>query len=922
MRNTFANICLHQVKARTRKISARSAGWTAALAACALGAANAADTYTWTGPAVYNGYMSWNENSGGYWSGGDSADASYPLPKDGADVVFDTTAQTVGNLALRLPTTATWPHRFNSIVHKGQMDKNFAFQRTDANVPLQLDAGGLTTDARLPQIGDNANPVPFELIASQTWKSSPSKSLDQGSYWYASFKAAEDIVWTLNGAQGIVLSGGNSDGFYGTVLSSAALWLCHTNQFGRLGTRGVTLTSELETPTLSPVPELVFGYLPGDTGTAECPTPITLNLLKKGSVSYHQRPFLGVYLHNGTQDAEVRLTGALSGTVADGCLELGETGGQVYNDVMWDLRNPGVYRSDQCRLVLAGDGSGLKPAEDGAMIVVSTVVALENENALGEGNAAFDVEVGSQQSSRGMGKMAPFLTGIVGRNGVTIGSSIFSALNQSDGSYAGKGRPFVVLIGADDASEVRYTGTLQTGSLRTSTPAWWLDERCPVMRFTAAEGGTARIEGYVHNPYHTQVIGRGDVVFSCETNRFYASTVDVRGGRLVLANAKALAQTDANNAQRQTPRCVNLGDDVPASHDVDLFFAGVWPEKKVGSGPGEITLGETDDGKAACRLTFARSPGAIDGVAVKKGDVIVVNSMWTCQKSVELYANGVWEVTNDDCTVWERVDWLDEVAEVTAGHGLRVHVKSGEQFGGRAFFLANYESEAHNTSDVCVFSFGGAYPLTFHDEAADQPDVGFLLGGAFMCKNPVVVTDNGSTGVSELGGTTADESVFAGAITNRKGRVMLSAAAGGTVRVTGDLVAAEGVEAVYAKTGAGTVDLTAAQNFTASGFALSGGTLKVTAAQSAGASLAWTVDSADGAGTLLVDGAVDWTDRAVTVTAPAKLKANASFTLARATGTMTGLPTVSGLGANWRVERSGNDLVARYSRPGMAIIVK
>lgn len=882
-------------------------------AGVAFAETDAALTYTWTGPASFSGYMRWDENDGQYWSGGDAEAPDGPLPKDGSDVVFDTTAQTT-TLSLRLPTTEGFPRRFNSLVHRGKTGQTFSLQSAgkSGQLPLQLDNGGLKTDVKFPNIGDASSPTPIELLASQAWTSSidPSSS-DASSTWQCSFASGPDVEWTLNGAQAVFLSGGNSEGFLGKVRSSAALWLCHTNQFGRFGRKGLTLTSELQTPTLSPVPELVFAYLPGDCGAADCPTPLDLDLQRQGTRKYHTLPFIGVYTYDGTQDAEVRLTGALSGTVADGCLELGQTGGQVYSDIQWDRRNPGAYRSDQCRLVLAGDGSALVPAAAGAKISVSTVVALERENALGAGNAAFDVAVGSAWT--GMQKLTPFLAGLVGRNGVTIGARILSRSNHT--SNLGMGRPFVVLLGADDASEVRYTGALGL----TEKP--WFERNAPVMRFTAAKGGTARMEGYVHNPYHTQILGEGDVVFSCETNRFYAD-IDVRGGRLVLSNARALALTDAQNERLQTPVTINLGDAVPAAHDVDLLFAGVWPANGAAAGPGAIALGATDDGKAACRLTFTRSPGTIDGVQVKRGDVIVVNSMWTCQKNADLYANGVWKVVAEDCTVWERVDWLDDVAEVTAGHGLRVHVRAGEQFGGRAFFLANYESETYDRDD-CRFSFGSK-PLTFHDEAVARPDVGFLLDGAFTCKNPVVITDNRSTGVSELGGRVAGEAVFAGAITNRKGRVTFSAIAGGTVRVSGDLVAPEGVEAVYAKTGAGTVDLTEAQNFRADGYAVSDGVLKVAESQFAGRpSLAVTVGP-EGSGTLEVEGDVDWTGRTIAVTlAGDGLARGARFTLVRASGTMTGQPTVTGLSPDdWTFSRVGSELRARFRQPGVVLFIR
>ncbi len=780
------------------------------LVACVMLEAYAANVYTWTGPATWSNYVPWDADGGAFWSGGDGSDPSSPMPGEGADLVFDSSAQT-GSLGLRLPTAADYPSRFASIRHVGVSGKTFSFQNGEGGnrTSFALGAGGLAATQAFPGIGFAGL---WELTASQVWRADAATAGNISS-WSCSFAADSDVEWTINGPQAVFFNAGNADRFLGKVTSNAALWLCHTNQFGRLGANRLTLTGELATSALSPVPELVFAYLPGDGGVAECPTPLALDLRRTGTHVNHERPYLGIYLYDGTQDVDVRLTGGLSGVVADGCLQLGQTGGQMYSDIQWDHRYPGVYRTRQCRLTLAGDGSGLVPATSGGRVYVSTVVALEHPDALGAGNGAFAVSVGDPNVNGMNNRHAPYLAGVLGRRGVTIASPIHMR-NNSD-QKAGRGRSYVALLGADDASDVRYVGDITAGNLRA-----WADAGMPTYRFTAAKGGSARFEGYVHAQFQTQVLGLGDVAFTCETNRFYRP-IAVRGGRLVLANARALAQTATDDATRQTPQTVILGDVVPASREVDLFFAGVWT--KSADGVGDIVMDATDGAHANNRLTFTRAPAAIDGVAVKKGDVIAVNSMWTCLKGADVYANGVWEVTDDDCRVWRRVDWLDDVAEVVAGHGMRIHVRSGAQFGGQAFFLANTDDEADETAP---FAFG-TMPLTFHDEAEAQPNVGFMIDGAWTCNNPVVVTDNRSTGVSELGGTTADESVFAGGITNQKGRVTFSAVAGGTVRVTGDLVAAEGVEAVYAKTGAGTVDLTEAKNFTADGLEISGGTLKV-----------------------------------------------------------------------------------------------
>ncbi|MDP3850398.1 MAG: hypothetical protein Q8Q59_07845 [Luteolibacter sp.] len=231
---------------------------------------------------------------------------------------------------------------------------------------------------------------------------------------------------------------------------------------------------------------------------------------------------------------------------------------------------------------------------------------------------------------------------------------------------------------------------------------------------------------------------------------------------------------------------VSLGDVVPSQITVDAAtFGNIYPQK-AGGNAAAWTAG--DGVTTFTKFTFdnAAQAGILDGATLVTGNTVLVKDC-----NFDTNRNGVY-VVDTAAKTWTRVSTLDESAEILANQGMRVHVTNGTQNANKDFYLLPVSSTASFIIDsVASTTVAGFAPQVF---AADvtQPTVSLLTNGAYTVARDIDVTNNQSTGKSILGGNSAHASTFSGLVSLSR-NLTLTAATGGTVDFTGDIVGSSDV---------------------------------------------------------------------------------------------------------------------------------
>jgi len=858
----------------------------------------------------------WWDQTSNLWSGGTEGSSWYPYPEPDAQGNLPNLAVTVGssgtlNLYCHGNTdTRQFPMSFNSITfNRG----NYHLLATKQGVTFAIGAGGLTAESTFGEMSGR-----FSLLASQTWKQNGVTTGKSGIH--ASISAGSDVAWTVAGQARLVFDGGSSDQYYAKTYSNAGLFLSGTNQFNRFGTDTLTMTSE-SIDGLASCPRLVFHYPQGANGSVDVDTPIVLDLKTPNSRSGETYNWVGLACDDSEPDMCVNLTQAISGSIGHRSLLLGQTGHHPYKQFYARYSEVGLFRGDQQRLVFSGDNSGLVPygSEERKQILVTTVISAAHRNALGTDNAAFDFEFSPGEFNGLNGRMIRGIVGLTARNGVSIGANL-TGLRLASGAAKGKGHMPTVLLGTDDGGKSVFSGTYRPVASTGADTETYRYNVVPEVRFTASAGGEARFTGVLTLYCLREVSGLGDVVLANGGNKWVSDIQStygfpIRSGRLVVAH------DDAVKNQR-----IRLGGSVPSKYSVRCMSARMWQKSDLGNA--WPVLSSSDASHPNNVLTFTSAPATIDGVSYAKDDVVAINAVQSCYGDGPSL-NGVWKVMNDERTIWQRVEWLDEDSEVKYGHGIRIKVEDGDKFGGRSFFFAMHEDFA-DAGDGNHFTFATAtwLPyLCFHDEAANEPDVGFMAEGARTIANNIDVTENLSAGKSVIGGTTADEATFTGSVTCYKDELTVSAVQYGKVTFSGNVTNTENVATTLVKEGAGEVVLNPAgtKNLKLDGdIVVKEGALTVPAAFVSGKTNMSFVRANGTVGTLNVVGDCDLTGKTLTLTGFGTKLADdepTQLVLMTATGTLSGQPTVIVDDDRWSVRIKGNQLVAGFGSP-LVIIVR
>lgn len=867
-----------------------------------------------------SGNVWWDQNDG-LWSGGTSGTAWYPYPEPDAQGNLPNLAVTLGssgtlNLCCYGKTdTRQFPMSFNSITfNRG----NYHLLADKQGVTFAIGAGGFTTESVFGEMSGS-----FSLLASQTWKQNGVTTGKSGIH--ASISAGSDVMWTVAGQARLVFDGSSLGQYSAKTYSNAGLFLSGTNQFNRFGTDTLTLTSE-SIDGLASCPRLVFHYPQGANGSVDVDTPIVLDLKTPNSRSGETYNWVGLACDDSEPDMCVNLTQAISGSIGHRSLLLGQTGHHPYKQFYTRYSEVGLFRGDQQRLVFSGDNSGLVPygSEERKQILVTTIISAAHQNALGTDNAAFDLEFSPGMFNGFNGRMIRGIVGLTTRNGVSIGANL-TGLRLASTANMALGHMPTVLLGTDDGGKSVFSGTYSSVKSSGAEIESYRYDAVPEVRFTAGAGGEARFTGVLTMYCLREVSGLGDVVLANGGNKWANDIASlygfpIRSGRLVVAH------NDAVKSQK-----IRLGGSVPSKHYVRCMSARMWSKSDLGNE--WPVLSNSDSLHTNNVVTFTSAPAKIDGISYAKDDVVVVNAVQTCDGDGNaLSLNGVWKVMNDDRTVWQRVDWLDDDSEVKYGHGIRIKVEEGAKFGGRSFFLPLHEDFCYSKGDTPSYRFSFSRTawlpyLCFHDEAANEPDVGFMAEGARTIANNIDVTENLSAGKSVIGGTTADESTFTGTVSCYKNELTVSAVQGGKVTFSGNVTNANNVATTLVKEGLGEVVLSPAAN---KALKLDGdilireGSLTVPAAFVSGKTNMSFVRANGTVGTLNVVGDCDLTGKTLTLTGFGAKPADGDPTrlvLMTSTGTLSGQPTVIVDDDRWSVRIKGNQLVAGFGSP-LVIIVR
>ena len=762
--------------------------------------------------------------------------------------------------------------------------------------------------------------VPLHLAASQRWllgsKRGPG-AVDANSVrtFTKDLSSEADIVWELYGYARYRFTGGNSAGFDGTAKVGTFVQFQGTNQFHRLGRKGVTLAcrtlSDADATaagTTRMSPGLTYKFLSGETN-ATISTPISVDVTTTVTSSRGGWCHYGVPICMQTSTDSVcaephtlTFTGGLSGNVTGSSCNL------IFAQSYADNKPAGTdsyntYPEDQ-KIVLAGDGGQLT----GNAIRTFTMLEIAHPHAVGRNNG-LGVFIGMD----GYWGTQPYSTiqGVFLRPGLTFAGAV--SANGSTDKDGIQNRIAYMLVGsaatpsAEGATEATFTGAVSESGANGFR-----------LRLTAAKDTTARFKGKIStvvplsNPYgeHPDIVGLGDVVLANASNSF-ATNLCVRSGRLVL---------EANGAGGSKP--IWLGGFVPTleeTKEVRCVNANMSFTPTISS----VTAGDkTLYGK---RLTL-KSAQTFDGVTPEIGDYVLIS------RPRRTAANGLWKVTENPL-VWERPDELDEPDDLVGKVGLRLKVREGARFGGKAFMLITnpvyYRKSVSFNEDYEKFNSGDGAPV-FHPEPAADPDVALLAGtnGMTVACN-VEVTDNASSGASIIGSKLAGSTAgFSGAIHLAKS-VTLAAATDSTVTFTGSISGAGDIIGG----GAGVSDVTGATVSIdgTNGFKCVSGTLKVTAEQLGTRPLVWvrTKDGeAEGTGLLDVTGDLDLSVRTVSFENFALSRADGDdkkherkWPIATATGTIT-LPTSVPLPRGWKLSVEEGTLYATFTPSGVMLIFR
>lgn len=787
---------------------------------------------------------------------------------------------------------------------------------------LTLGAGGytLTPNTTVTKAAGNAAGGPFQLRAPLRFAASQRWLLGSVRSWGAigarmvsgDFASEPDVEWAPMGYARYVFEAGSSADYLGTTKAGIMFEFYGTNQFHRLGTREIHLyRAELKDDaavaagTTRSSPGLMYRFKDAEhAATVVNPIRVTASAYvgnngSRANWNYDGTPIAFQWANTSTaftnRATRLTLTGGICGTVAVGYLQFSQS---------WASQQPmttfRAFDADFGRIILAGDGTGFTAGSARTY----TTLEIAHPSALGPGNARqLDVGADGYWSAN-----YPYtVAGVLVRPGLTYAGNV-NAIYRSDSNGAQR-RPATMLVGsAETPATAGETVAVFSGQINDN------NEDSNELRFTAASGTTAKITGrvLVHaNRWKYRgtpdVVARGDVELANVENSF-GTNLCVRAGRLVL---------DANAAGKLP---IVLGGYVPRLVEVrcvDGAAAANGTIANVTLSDGTVLYGK--------KMTFA-SARTVDGVRVQPGDYVL--NVYPGMSG----AVGLWKVVSD--TEWERPEFLDDVDDVLASRGLRVHVKEGATFGGTAHFLVtdpmHFRKSVQFSEASERLSHSSGVPV-FHPDTCANPSVALLTGAATTITNAILVTDNHSTASSTIGGKTAEASTFSGPITLAKS-VTLAAADGGTVSFTGRFAGAGDLIGG----GAGVSDVTAATIALdeTNGFRCASGTLKVTAAQLGSRPLGWirsTTGEGDGwtetTGVLSVTGDLDLRGRALSYSGFEKDDAHAEkrlLALATCTGTLT-LPaekSVAGSSGRWTLVADGKTLYAKQAPTGVMVIFR
>ncbi|MGN0846767.1 MAG: hypothetical protein ACI4RA_05220 [Kiritimatiellia bacterium] len=790
---------------------------------------------------------------------------------------------------------------------------------------LTLGSGGYTVVTNTTQAKGNATAVaggPFNIAAPIHFAASQSWLLGSIRGWgytggqntiTGDLSSEEDVEWSILGYGRYRFLSGSSANYLGTTRVGVQMEFVGTDQFHRLGTNEIHLyrdvvsdAAAVASGTTNTAPGLLYRFK-GDERTATIVNPfrVTGNSLVSGGRrcwNYDETALALGWANTSTaltnRGTRLELSGGIScSSASQGYLQFSQS---------WNTAQPTTafrcFDPDFGRIVVSGDGSGFTAGE----VRTYTMLEIAHPNAFGIGNNR-TIFVGSDGY---WGQNFPWtVAGVLLRPGLSYSGSIGGTW-RSDNNGA-RNQTATALVGSAETPAVAgATTAVFSGPIRDTS------EHSNELRFTAAAGTTAKFTGDIvvradRWKYHgtPDVVARGDVKFTNEKNTF-GTNLCIRAGGLVL---------DANAAGTLP---IVLGGYVPGLIEVrcaDGVGAGAaWTISHVTRDDGTVLYGK--------RMTFQNARTVVDGVRIQPGDLVLdIYPGLTAQP-------GIWKVVSD--TEWQRIDELDEVSDVLANRGLRVHVKEGSTFGGTAHFLVTDPTHHRVSNQYGAWAENLSNELgapIFHPDTVANPPVGLFTGAATTITNAVVVTANHSTAPSMIGGKTAEASTFSGPVTLEKS-VTLAAAAGGTVVFSGGFAGAGDIIGG----GAGVSDITAASIAlaAANGFRCASGTLKVTADQLGARSLGWARTTAgegddwtETTGVLAVTGDLDLHGRALFFTGFERDDGHVEsrlLTLATCTGRLT-LPadrTVAGSSGYWTLRAEGQTLYARHSVCGMMFIVR
>lgn len=861
--------------------------------------------------------------NGGRWSEDDNwLDASLPVDYDSV---------VVSNSFNSSPTytiTLDQPAKVQGIK---TLTTNSGRQTISGSETLTLAAGGYIAHTNMTttssgHTGYDGGPldfdVPLHLESSQRWLLGSKRgwgATDSASVrnFTKDISSEVDINWQLLGYARYLFKTGSSENFKGTATVGTFINFYGTNQFHRLGTKGITMYNRVLTDeeavaagTTRLSPGLTYRFLKNEyEATVTTPIAIDINAAVNGSRtgwSYEYAPIC-MHIDESSQQGEphvLTFTGGLSGSFSGSSLLFSQSV-SAYQPV---TASHGYYPDDQ-RIVLAGDSSGLSSE---TAVRTSTMIELAHPHALGRNNSrnvicGADGYWGNQRFST--------VQGVSLRPGLSMSGTV-SAGPTSDTNGAQNRNAYMQVGSAATSSSDGATTALFSGAV-TGGQGFRL-------RLSAAEGTEARFTGKVTASVvsavinrgggdHLDLVGGGDITLVNSSNSI-GTNLCVRSGRLVLEKNGAagtkpiwLGGFVPTLAETKEVRCVNANVD---------FSVGI----------SDVTEGsKTIKGK---RLTISGSNvPVIDGVTVVAGDYVLVN------RPAATSENGIWKVT-DNPKVWERPDEIDEPDDIVGKVGLRVKVKEGKRFGGKAFMLV-YDPCCWRTSaeqykaENDHFATGNCVPV-FHQENAAEPNVAVLTGvDGLTLTCGIDVTDNASTGVSVIGSKIEGSTTgFSGAIRLSKD-VTLAAAKNstvnfiGTISGNGDIIGG----------GEGVSDISGAMVSIAddNGFVFKSGTLKAAVSQFENRKLTWkrnVIDDVETTGVLAVDGALDFTSLdcdfssfELSRTAGDDRRSERKWCIATATGAIT-LPSGLKMPQGWTLTAENGTVYANYTPVGTVILLR